>query len=112
MSHEVRGLRRAALGSPFLHSSDSPEPNMLIPFIDLKAQYEGLKDEILEAICRVLDSAQFIGGHGLAAFENDFAAYCQTRHALGVANGTDALHLALRALGVGRGDEVITAANT
>jgi dTDP-4-amino-4,6-dideoxygalactose transaminase len=85
---------------------------MRIPFIDLKAQYEGLKDEVVEAIRGVLDSTQFIGGGALVSFERDFAAYCQTRHARGVANGTEALHLALLSLGVGRGDEVITTANT
>ncbi|MBV9111240.1 MAG: DegT/DnrJ/EryC1/StrS family aminotransferase [Hyphomicrobiales bacterium] len=85
---------------------------MHIPFVDLKAQYETLKDEVAEAIRGILDSARFIGGEAVVSFERDFAAYCQVRYALGVANGTDALHLALRALGIGRGDEVITTANT
>ncbi|MDH2403183.1 DegT/DnrJ/EryC1/StrS family aminotransferase [Bradyrhizobium sp. SSUT18] len=85
---------------------------MQIPFVNLKAQYETLKDEVAEAIRGILDSAQFIGGETLASFERDFAAYCQVRHARGVANGTDALHLALRALGIGHGDEVITTAHT
>jgi dTDP-4-amino-4,6-dideoxygalactose transaminase len=85
---------------------------MHIPFVDLKAQYETLKDEVAEAIRGILDSAQFIGGEAVASFERDFAAYCQVRYARGVASGTDALHLALRALGIGHGDEVITTANT
>lgn len=85
---------------------------MHIPFVDLKAQYETLKDEVAEAIRGVLNSAQYIGGEALTSFERDFAAYCQVRHARGVANGTDALHLALRALGIGHGDEVITTAHT
>lgn len=85
---------------------------MQIPFVNLKVQYETLKDEVAEAIRGILDSAQFIGGEALASFERDFAAYCQVRHARGVANGTDALHLALRALGIGHGDEVITTAHT
>lgn len=85
---------------------------MQIPFVNLKAQYETLKDEVAEAIRGILDSAQFIGGEALASFERDFAAYCQARFARGVANGTDALHLALRALGIGHGDEVITTAHT
>jgi len=85
---------------------------MHIPFVDLKAQYETLKDEVAEAIRGVLDSAQFIGGEAVASFERDFAAYCQVRYARGVASGTDALHLALRALGIGHGDEVITTAHT
>lgn len=85
---------------------------MHIPFVDLKAQYETLKDEVAEAIRGVLESAQFVGGEALASFERDFAAYCQVRYARGVANGTDALHLALRALGIGHGDEVITTPHT
>jgi dTDP-4-amino-4,6-dideoxygalactose transaminase len=85
---------------------------MRVPFLDLKAQYEGLKGDIDEAIRRVLDLTQFVGGNALTAFEREFASYCQSRHAIGVANGTDALHLALRALGVGHGDEVITSGNT
>jgi dTDP-4-amino-4,6-dideoxygalactose transaminase len=85
---------------------------MRIPFVDLKAQYATLKDEVAEAIRGILDSAQFIGGEAVASFESDFAAYCQVRHARGVANGTEALHLALRALGIGHGDEVITTAHT
>ncbi|MGY3234540.1 MULTISPECIES: DegT/DnrJ/EryC1/StrS family aminotransferase [unclassified Bradyrhizobium] len=85
---------------------------MHIPFVNLNAQYEALKDEMAEAIQGVLDSAQYIGGEALASFERDFAAYCQVRYARGVANGTDAIHLALRALGIGHGDEVITTAHT
>ncbi|MBR1068575.1 dTDP-4-amino-4,6-dideoxygalactose transaminase [Bradyrhizobium japonicum] len=85
---------------------------MHIPFVDLKAQYETLKDEIVEAIRGILDSAQFIGGEVVTSFERDFAAYCQVGYARGVASGTDALHLALRALGIRHGDEVITTAHT
>lgn len=85
---------------------------MQIPFLDLKAQYESIKDEIAPAIQRVLDSCSFIGGEPLESFERDFAAYFGTSYALGMANGTDALHLVLRGLGIGPGDEVITAANS
>jgi dTDP-4-amino-4,6-dideoxygalactose transaminase len=85
---------------------------MQIPFVDLKAQYEALKEEIFEAISRVLDSGQFIGGEALDTFESDFAAYCQTPYSKGVASGTEAIYLALRALGIGPGDEVITTAHT
>jgi dTDP-4-amino-4,6-dideoxygalactose transaminase len=85
---------------------------MQIPFVDSKAQYEKLKDEVADAIRGIFDSGRFVGGEAVASFERDFAAYCQVRHARGVASGTDALHLALRALGIGHGDEVITAANT
>ncbi|MGY4626424.1 DegT/DnrJ/EryC1/StrS family aminotransferase [Bradyrhizobium sp. USDA 4486] len=85
---------------------------MHIPFVNLKAQYETLKDEVAEAIRGILESAQFIGGEAVASFERDFAAYCHVRYARGVASGTDALHLALRALGISHGDEVITTATT
>jgi len=83
-----------------------------IPMVDLKAQYECLRDELDAAIGRVLDSTQFIGGEDCRLFEQEFAAYCGASHACGVANGTDALTIALRALDVGRGDEVVTVANT
>lgn len=85
---------------------------MSISFVDLKSQYNSIRDEIAVAVQDVLDSCSFIGGEPLAVFEQEFADYCNTKYAVGVANGTDALHLALRALGVGEGDEVITAANT
>jgi len=80
----------------------------LIKFVDLKAQYESIQDEIGEAIQRVLDSCGFTLGREVAAFEEEFADYCGTKHAIGVNSGTSALHLALLAAGVGHGDEVIT----
>lgn len=79
-----------------------------IPQADLKAQYEAIKDDIHRAIARVLESTQFVRGGAVAEFEAAFADYCGVEHAVGVANGTDALMLALRALGIGPGDEVIT----
>lgn len=85
---------------------------MTVPFVDLKPQYQSIKDEIDAAIRSVVESAWFVGGPELAAFEEEFAAYCETSHAVGVGNGTDALELALEALGVAPGDEVITQANT
>ena len=83
-----------------------------VPFLELKSQYAALKPEIDAAIGRVLDRSWFILGDELAAFEAEFAAACGARFAVGVGNGTEALHLALRALGVGSGDEVITVAHT
>jgi dTDP-4-amino-4,6-dideoxygalactose transaminase len=74
----------------------------------LKAQYRSIKPEIDAAIARVLESSQFVLGEEVAAFEVEFAAYCQAQHAIGVNSGTSALHLALLAAGVGPGDEVIT----
>jgi dTDP-4-amino-4,6-dideoxygalactose transaminase len=80
----------------------------VIPFVDLKAQYASIKDEVLPAIEEVLSSCQFALGSAVAAFEKAFAAYCGVEHAIAVNSGTSALHLALLAAGVGPGDEVIT----
>jgi dTDP-4-amino-4,6-dideoxygalactose transaminase len=85
---------------------------MKIPLVDLKAQYGSIKPEIDQAVQRVLDETDFIGGTAVGEFERAFAAYCGTRFAVALANGTDALQLSLLACGVGRGDEVITAVNT
>ena len=82
--------------------------NTTIPFVDLKAQYHSIKEEIDAAIGRVLESGQFVLGSEVAAFEEEFAAYCGARFAVGVNTGTSALHLALLAAGIGPGDEVIT----
>ena len=80
----------------------------MIPFVDLKAQYHSIKAEVDEAVLRVLESSQFVLGKEVAAFEEDFAAYCGSKFALGVNSGTSALHLIVRGLGLGEGDEVIT----
>ena len=80
----------------------------MIPFVDLKAQYASIKSEVNAAIQGVLDSCQFTLGSEVAAFEEEFAAYCQAKHGIGVNSGTSALHLALLAAGIGPGDEVIT----
>jgi len=81
-----------------------------IPLVDLRAQYRAIKPEIDRAILRVVDRGQFILGPQLEALEREIAAYCGTTHAVGVASGTDALELALRACGVGPGHEVLTSA--
>jgi dTDP-4-amino-4,6-dideoxygalactose transaminase len=83
-----------------------------VPMVDLEAQYGRIRAEIDAAIARVVASARFVGGEECTRFEQEFAAYCGASHAVGVANGTDALALALRAYGVGPGDEVVTVANT
>ena len=85
---------------------------MSVKFLDLKAAYVELQDEIDAAVARVLASGQYIGGPEVAAFEREFAAYCDAAHCVGVGNGLDALHLALRAMDVGPGDEVIVSSNT
>ena len=84
----------------------------MIPFVDLKAQYRSIKPEIDAAIGEVLDNAAFILGPAVSRFEEKFAAYVGTKHALGVNSGTSALHLALLAAGIGPGDEVIAPAMT
>ncbi|RNC63051.1 MAG: dTDP-3-amino-3,4,6-trideoxy-alpha-D-glucose transaminase [Candidatus Dichloromethanomonas elyunquensis] len=81
---------------------------MSIPLLDLKKQYLSIKEEIDQAVLQVLDSCKFIFGPEMKAFEDEIAAYCGTRHAVAVANGTDALVLALLACKIGPGDEVIT----
>lgn len=83
-----------------------------IPLVDLRAQYERIKPEIDAALQRVIDGTAFILGPEVAAFEEAFARYLGAGGAVGVASGSAALHLALRACGVGRGDEVITTAHT
>ncbi len=85
---------------------------MKVPFVDLKAQYDSMQNEIVEAILRVVEDTAFVGGKYVQKFEEEFAAYCNRRYAIGVSSGTSALHLALIALGIEKGDEVITAANT
>jgi len=83
-----------------------------VPFVNLHRQYDQVCEEIQSAITSVLDSAWFILGQNVAAFEEQFAAYSEAKYGVGVGSGTDALHLALLACGVGPGDEVITVANS
>ncbi len=85
---------------------------MNIPFLDLSAAYRELQPEIDKAVARSLASGHYIGGPEVAAFEDEFATYCGATQAVGVANGLDALHLALRAMDVGPGDEVIVPSHT
>ena len=87
-------------------------PEMAVPFVDMQARIAPIRDELLEACARVIDSGVFVMGPETEALECEFAAYCGVGHAIAVANGTAALQLALMALGIGAGDEVITVANT
>jgi len=84
----------------------------MIPFVDLKREYQEIKDEINEAIQRVLESGWFILGEELRQFEREFASYIGVKHAIGVNSGSDALYLAVKALNIGSGDEVITVSHT
>jgi len=85
---------------------------MKIPFLDLGVAYRELKPEIDAAVSRVLESGWYILGPEVEVFEEEWAAYCEAEHAVGLANGLDALILALRALDIGPGDEVIVPSNT
>ncbi len=85
---------------------------MKVPFLDLKASYVELKREMDTAYSRVMESGWYILGEEVERFEQEFAEYCGARHCVGVGNGLEALHLILRAVGIGRGDEVIVPANT
>jgi len=83
-----------------------------IPYVDLRRQHVPIKDEILHAVGRVIDSAGFILGEEVERFERKVAEYCRTEYAIGVNSGTDALFLSLKAYGIGQGDEVITVPNS
>ena len=85
---------------------------MRIPLVDLKNQYQNIKEEVLSEISEALDSMQLFLGKNVQALESEFAGFCGTEFAIGVSSGTDALHIALRACGIGPGDEVITVSHT
>src|SRR6187431_1414776 len=85
---------------------------MEVPFVDLRVQYHSLKEEIDNAIFSVIRESEFIKGKYVAAFEKEFAEACGIKNCIGVANGTDAIYIVLKMLGIGEGDEVITVANS
>ncbi len=85
---------------------------MNVPFLNLYAQHAPLREEIHAAVQEVIESSAFAGGPFVTKFEEDFSAFCQTKHAIGVGSGTEAIWLTLLALGIGPGDEVITVPNT
>lgn len=85
---------------------------MQVPFLDMKAPYLELKDELDAAYQRVMESGWYVLGKEVEAFEQEFAQYCDVKHCIGVGNGLDALFLVLKAWGIGEGDEVIVPANT
>lgn len=88
----------------------TPQPG--VPFVDLAVQHQQVAEEVRAAINGVMDQTSFVLGPQVAAFEQEFADFCGVEHCVGVGNGTDAIELALRAAGVGRGDEVVIPANT
>src|SRR5262249_55177334 len=106
-------------GSDFFSKSSRPprgvadqQGDIVIPFVDLKAQYQSIKTEIDRAIGTVVNNCHFILGSEVGEFEREFAKYVGVEHAVGTNNGTSALHLALLAAGVQPGDEVITVSCT
>lgn len=85
---------------------------MTIPFLDLRVGYEELREELDQAVNRVMQSGWYVLGQEVSAFEAEYAAYCEAAHCIGVANGLEAIRLSLLALGIGPGDEVIVPSNT
>src|ERR1035437_513481 len=85
---------------------------MKVPYIDLSFQHKNIKTELIDAVSNIIETGQFILGDEVKKFEKSFAELCGTEYAIGVANGTDALFLTMKALGIDKGDEVITAPNS
>ncbi len=83
-----------------------------VAFLDLAAQRDEIDEEVERGFARIIRDTAFIGGAEVAAFEDEFSAYCEVDHCVGVANGTDAIEAVLRGLGIGHGDEVVLPANT
>jgi dTDP-4-amino-4,6-dideoxygalactose transaminase len=108
MSASSTSFANNAVGTNLVAAANA----MRIPTEDLKRQWQVIGPEILEAVGRVLPTGKYVLGPELTQFEQDFAAFCGTAFSIGMSNGTAALHLALRACGVGPGDEVITVPNT
>src|SRR5919199_250382 len=91
---------------------DPGGPHVTIPLVDLAVQHAQIAEEVEEGFAQVLAGGDFVGGKAVAAFEQEYAEFTGARHCVGVGNGTDALEMILRAMGVGHGDEVIVPANT
>src|ERR1700735_3065395 len=85
---------------------------MIVPFLDLTTQHERIRIDLTAAITRVVESNRFVLGNETECFEQEFAAYCGAEHCIGVGNGLDALHILLRAMKIGAGDEVLVPSNT
>ena len=85
---------------------------MKVPFVDLSREASSISDELINVTSKVLNSGQYVFGPNLDAFEEKFSDYCDVKYAIGVGNGSDALVLIMRSLGIGPGDEVICSAHT
>ena len=103
---------KASNTSTFYRDLGVKSAAMKIPLLDLIAQHQSIRDEIMDAVTHVFDTQQFVMGPGVEEFEREAAQFCKVKHAIGCASGSDALLLALMALGIGEGDEVITTAFT
>jgi dTDP-4-amino-4,6-dideoxygalactose transaminase len=110
-AHQLMAQNTTVAGNP-AKPKRSAKSQMKVPFLDLKAHHAPLIDKFDGAIREVIESSAFAGGPFVERFEEEFAAFCGSRYAIGVGNGTDALWLTLLALGIGEGDEVITVPNT
>jgi dTDP-4-amino-4,6-dideoxygalactose transaminase len=99
------------MNSPFRIPKSAIEVTV-VPFFDLTRQYKKIKSEILSATRRVYEKGRFILGEEVSVFEKEFSQYCGVRYGVGVGSGTDALYLALKAAGIGEGDDVVTVANS
>src|SRR5206468_1541060 len=89
-----------------------PAAGVKVPFLDLRPAHGEVRTELADAMQRVVASSQYVLGSEVEAFETEFAAFCGARRCVGVGNGTEAIELVLRALGVGAGDEVVTVSHT
>src|ERR1017187_5432492 len=90
----------------------NPSTKVKVPFVDLKAQHQSVRSELLQALTEAVDTAYFVGGPKLQRFEEEFAAYVGTGFTVGVSSGPSALELALKLIGIGPGDDVIVPANS
>lgn len=97
---------------PLAVTTTTAPRDVAVPFLDLKPYHNSLRAELQAVWGDLLSTCAFVGGPQVGQFESAFAAFCKVRHAIGVANGTDAITLAVRALGIGPGDEVIVPANS
>ncbi|MEA1967690.1 MAG: DegT/DnrJ/EryC1/StrS family aminotransferase [Thermodesulfobacteriota bacterium] len=107
----IKQSERAISSDDYWHIQEKKEP-LHVPFLNLTPQVEELRTELDSAFDRVLNSGWYVLGNEVAGFEHEFAKYCETEHCIGVGNGLEALHLILRAYGIGAGHEVIVPSNT
>jgi len=106
------GMQKDCFSNSEIRIPRSAFEEEMVPFLDLTRQYRQIKAEIISATHGVFEKGRFILGEEVSAFEKEFSRYCGVRYGTGVGSGTDALYLALKAAGIGEGDEVVTVANS